>query len=81
MSNFYSLFTNKQNDRVIIIVGFCSLINGLINPIIYGTLNPRYKKGYLFVLRKIFTICGGKQPDMTLADFGKSLDLGIPSSV
>eukprot|EP00794_Sanderia_malayensis_P015436 gene15436-17012_t len=72
VSNLVSLATRRTNETVIRIVGLCSLINGLVNPIIYATVYPRYKRGYLFVLKTILRLCGGRKPDLTTADFNLS---------
>ncbi len=71
MSNFISLITGERNETVVKLVGMFSLINGLINPVLYATIYPRYRKGYVFVFKTISSFCGGKKPDITADDFGR----------
>ena len=74
MSNLISLIlgkASKPDDTSTKIVGIFSLVNGLMNPVVYAAIYPRYKKGYVFVFRTIFRICGGKKSNITTADFGE----------
>ena len=70
-SNLFSLVTGKSNQNVIRVIGVFSLINGFLNPIVYATIYPRYKKGYIFVFQTILRVCGGRKPTLTTADFSK----------
>ena len=67
MVNLVSLVKKKpESSSEVVIAGLFSLINGLINPILYGKMSTRYRKGYMFVLRKITSLCGCAPPE---ADF------------
>eukprot|EP00795_Rhopilema_esculentum_P006943 gene6943-12563_t len=71
-SNLFSLVTGKSNQNVIRVIGVFSLINGFLNPIVYATIYPRYKKGYIFAFQTILRVCGGRKPTLTTADFNSS---------
>ena len=57
------MVAGQINHSTVILIGFFSLVNALINPILYGKMCLRYRKGYGFVFRKILSICGGEKPE------------------
>ncbi|KAK3740258.1 hypothetical protein QZH41_017829 [Actinostola sp. cb2023] len=68
MTNLVSLVHGHLPHAVEIIVGFLSLVSAIINPLLYGKMSLRYRRGYQFILRKILSICGGEKPDGRLFD-------------
>ena len=67
--NLYSMVTGKINHSQVILVGLFSLVNALINPILYGKMSQRYRKGYVYIFKKVLSVCGGEKPDNSF--FGK----------
>ena len=67
--NLYSMVTGRINHSQVILVGLFSLVNALINPILYGKMSQRYRKGYVYIFTKILSVCGGERPDNSF--FGK----------
>ena len=65
------MITGKFNHSQVILVGMLSLVNALINPILYGKMSLRYRQGYIFIFRKILSLCGASKPDGSF--FGKIL--------
>lgn len=65
------MVTGKFNHSQVILVGMLSLVNALINPILYGKMSLRYRQGYIFTFRKILSLCGASKPDGSF--FGKIL--------
>ena len=63
------MVTGKINHSQVILVGFFSLVNALINPILYGKMSQRYRKGYVYIFKKILSVCGREKPDASF--FGK----------
>ena len=64
MVNLVSLVKEKpESSSEVVIAGLFSLVNGLINPILYGKMSSRYGRGYYFVLRKIACICDKTKPE------------------
>ena len=63
MTNLYSMVAGQINHSTVILIGFFSLVNALINPLLYGKMCLRYRKGYCFVCRKILSLCGGEKPE------------------
>lgn len=63
------MVTGQINHSLVVIIGMFSLVNALINPILYGKMSQRYRKGYTYIFRKILSVCGGDQPHGTF--FGK----------
>jgi hypothetical protein len=61
--NFVGLVRGHLSHTVEVIVGFFSLVNAIINPILYGKMSLRYRRGYQFIFKKIMSICGGTKPD------------------
>ena len=57
------------NHSLVIIIGMFSLVNALINPVLYGKMSQRYRKGYIYIFKKILSVCGAEQPDGSF--FGK----------
>lgn len=66
--NLYSMITGKFNHSQVILVGMLSLVNALINPILYGKMSLRYRQGYIFIFRKILSLCGASKPDGSFFD-------------
>lgn len=67
--NLYSMVTGQINHSQVILMGFFSLVNALINPILYAKMSQRYRKGYIYIFKKILSVCGGAKPDGSF--FGK----------
>lgn len=67
------MVTGQINHSLVIIIGFFSLVNALINPILYGKMSLRYRQGYAYIFKKILSICGAQKPDGSF--FGKFLNL------
>lgn len=67
------MVTGQINHSLVIIIGFFSLVNALINPILYGKMSLRYRQGYVFIFKKILSLCGAQKPDGSF--FGKILNL------
>ena len=65
------MVTGKFDHNQVILVGMLSLVNALINPILYGKMSLRYRQGYIFIFRKILSLCGASKPDGSF--FGKIL--------
>ncbi|KXJ08762.1 hypothetical protein AC249_AIPGENE11490 [Exaiptasia diaphana] len=62
-NNLASLITGKEpNKNVSLVAGLMSLLHALVNPILYGKMSQRYRRGYLQVLKTIRMLCGGEQP-------------------
>jgi len=66
--NLYSMVTGKINHSQVILVGFFSLVNALINPILYSKMSQRYRKGYVYIFKKILSVCGREKPDASFFD-------------
>ncbi|KAL9971357.1 hypothetical protein ACROYT_G023870 [Oculina patagonica] len=66
--NLYSMVTGQINHRQVIIIGFCSLVNALINPILYGKMSLRYRQGYMYIFKRILSLCGAEKPDGSFFD-------------
>ena len=67
------MVTGQINHSLVIIIGFFSLVNALINPILYGKMSLRYRHGYVYIFKKILSLCGAQKPDGSF--FGKVLNL------
>ncbi|XP_068755892.1 thyrotropin-releasing hormone receptor-like [Montipora capricornis] len=68
LANLYSLVTGRTDRATVILIGFFSLVNALINPILYGKMSPRYRNGYIYIFKKILSMCGGEKPDAAFLD-------------
>lgn len=68
LTNLYSMVAGQINHITVILIGFFSLVNALINPLLYGKMCLRYRKGYCFVCRKILSLCGGEKPEDLIFD-------------
>jgi len=66
--NLYSMVTGQINHSLVIIIGFFSLVNALINPILYGKMSLRYRQGYVYIFKKILSLCGAQKPDGSFFD-------------
>ncbi|XP_032238072.2 uncharacterized protein DDB_G0290685 [Nematostella vectensis] len=80
LMNLVSLAQGRLSHSLEIIIGMLSLVSALINPLLYGKMSLRYRKGFLFIFKKIAVICGGKQPDGSFFDGARRGSVAIPSS-
>ena len=69
------MVTGKFNHSQVILVGMLSLVNALINPILYGKMSLRYRLGYLYIFKRTLSVCGASKPDGSF--FGKILIEGF----
>ena len=63
------MVTGQINHSLVVIIGMFSLVNALINPVLYGKMSQRYRKGYIYIFKKILSVCGAEHPDGSF--FGK----------
>lgn len=62
------MVTGKFNHSQVILVGMLSLVNALINPILYGKMSLRYRLGYLYIFKRTLSACGASKPDGSFFD-------------
>lgn len=63
LNNLFSLIVGKEpNIKISVIAGLMSLLHALVNPVLYGKMSQRYRRGYILVLKTILMLCGGERP-------------------
>ncbi|XP_068688629.1 adenosine receptor A2b-like [Montipora foliosa] len=60
LNNLYCLIVKKQpSTKIVLFTSMISLLHAFANPLLYGWMCQRYRRGYYFVLKKAWRICGG----------------------
>ncbi|CAH3128548.1 unnamed protein product [Porites lobata] len=64
LNNLFCLIIDQQpSPKIVLLTTLFSFLHALANPLLYGWMSQRYRRGYIFVFKMVLSACGGHRPD------------------
>ena len=64
LNNLFCLIVDQQpSPKIVLLTTLFSFLHALANPLLYGWMSQRYRRGYIFVFKMVLSACGGHRPD------------------